>query len=163
MVMTQLNYSIGTGANDYVACIAAPAPPETGKSAFRMPALRVLDLKEPLPPGRVKVECPCRCAARRGGAAGRRGKRSSRRHRDRPQPDGTAFTQSTEPYDPKCVVQMENSSLIDLLVNEPQPGEWTVEVESTVAFLTELIAGGTLTLGVILAEICSWADAGAAT
>jgi hypothetical protein len=128
--MTALGYRIGVGENHYVACIVAPLEEPGGRSSGAAD-FRVLDIRDPLPPGGVTVSVPP--GAQQVIAALRdvdenvpAGVTVTVR-----QPDGTAFSQSTEPYASNCVVQMENGSLTDLLVLEPEVGEWTVEVEST--------------------------------
>jgi hypothetical protein len=130
--VSQLNYSIGIGENDYVACIIAPAPP-TGrdKSAFRTPGLRVLDLADPLPPAGVQVNVPAGAPQVVACLRNAEGNFPANVTVTVTLPDSTVLDTSTEPYDPTTVVQMQGDSISDLLISNPQAGDWTIQMEST--------------------------------
>jgi hypothetical protein len=130
--VAQLNYAIGTGANDYVACIIAPAPPSgRDKSAFRTPALRVLNVADPVPSGGIQVTVPTGAPQVVASLRDSEGNFPANVTVTVTLPDGTVLNQSTEPYDPTIVVQMQNGSLSDLVVDNPQAGQWTIQAEST--------------------------------
>jgi hypothetical protein len=129
---TTLTYTLGTGANDYVACVVGPSPaPGSTKNDFRSPALRVLNRPNPLPAGGVGVEVPAGTPSLSAGLRDPEGNVPQGVTVTVTKPDGTVLDQATEPYASGLVVLMQNGSLVALTMDNPDVGTWNVAVTSS--------------------------------
>jgi hypothetical protein len=127
--MATLSYVTGTGDNSYVACIIAPTP-ELGQSQtdFKSPLLRVLANNTLLPSNGLTFNVPSGAPQLTASLRDAAGLVPAGVTVTVTMPDGTVLDDPTTPYASGQVVLMQNGSLTDLVVANPQSGDWTVQV-----------------------------------
>lgn len=128
-----LNYKIGTGPNHYVACVIATLPADsTAALADPLTAWSaVFAADTALPAGGITVSVPVGAPSLTAALRDADGNIPSNVIVTVTQPDGTILDQPTEPFDPERVVTILEGSLVNLLVRDPQPGDWKIDVVST--------------------------------
>ncbi|HXT88472.1 MAG TPA: hypothetical protein VN714_04355 [Trebonia sp.] len=126
--MSDLLYKTGTGENHYVACIVGPEPKVAPHS--RLPALRALNPSEPFPAEGLIVDVPAGSVSVTSALRDLEGNVPSGVTVSISRPDGTAYTQSTEPNAEGTVVEVQAGSVVGLLVVDPEPGSWKIQIES---------------------------------
>jgi hypothetical protein len=127
--MSNLVYKIGTGNHRYVACVVGPEPkPE---AAVRIPALRAFNLSDPFPAEGLVIDVPDGAVNVTAALRDLDGDVPSGVNVSITRPDGSTYTQSTGPNAEGTVVQEVSGSLVGLLVAEPEPGQWKIEITST--------------------------------
>lgn len=126
--MSDLFYKTGAGENHYVACIVGPEPKVDLPS--RIPAVRALNPKEPFPSEGLMLDVPVGSVSVTSALRDLDGNVPSGVTVKITKPDGTPYTQSTEPNAEGTVVEVQAGSVVGLLVVEPEPGQWKIQIES---------------------------------
>jgi hypothetical protein len=136
--MATLSYVSGAGANDYVALIVAPAfeletssnsEVEASQTEIHSRLLRALRRDAPLPATGVQFEVPGGASQLAGSLRDAAGMIPQGVTVTVTMPDGTVLDQATDPQAQGRVVLMGNGSLTDMLISNPQAGNWTIQVE----------------------------------
>lgn len=134
--MGLLNYKIGKGPNQYVACVITTLPTSgsdevaaAGNALTTWSALFEADTV--LPSEGVVVTIPAGAPVLSATLRDSSGNIPADVMVTVTQPDGTILNDPTEPSDPHRVVTILEGSLVNLMVHDPAPGEWRIQVEST--------------------------------
>jgi hypothetical protein len=125
------SYDIGAGDNDYVACVIAPTTDADARARSQSPFLRVLRQSEPLPAAGVQVNVPAGAPQLVASLSDAEGNVPQGVNVTLTRPDGTVLNQQTTPYAEGEVVETRDGYLTACVVGNPQPGNWTIQAEST--------------------------------
>jgi hypothetical protein len=126
--MSDLLYKTGTGDHQYVACVVGPEP--KADLPRRLPALRALNPSDPFPAEGLMVDVPAGSVNVTSALRDLDGNVPSGVTVTISKPDGSAYTERTKPNAEGTVVEVQAGSVVGLLVVDPEPGKWKIQITS---------------------------------
>jgi hypothetical protein len=124
-----LNYAIAAGANDYIVACIAPTPVEGQVyNKSQMPHVGLINLKDTLTPTGLTFPIAQGSTTLIGTLRDSTGGIPTGVTVTITKPDGTVINQSTPYTNTSIFAVINNGTLTDLIVTNPDPGDWIINV-----------------------------------